>query len=457
MFGPVTLIWFACLASLGVWHISQAPLVLTCVLPTHAIGFFLQHGWSAFLVLGSVFLVVTGGEALYADMGHFGKRPIRLTWFALVLPALLLNYLGQGALVLRRPEAISNPFFMMLPQWGYYPMVVLATAATVIASQALISGAFSLTMQAVQLGFLPRMKVEHTSSDEKGQVYVGVVNWILMTACIGLVLAFRSSSNLAAAYGVAVTCSMGITTTLFFYLSRHAWGWSLPKAGALCAVFWTVDLAFFGANLTKVPTGGWFPLVIGGSLFMLMKTWKQGRKQLSREIAAHSVGLDRLIDERLKEASQRVPGTAVFMSGQTSIAPPALLANLHFNHTLHERVLIVTVIVSERSRVAIDERAEIEQIDDEIYTVKLKFGYMTEPDVPRILKMLSYQDQPLLGDEVTYFLGRETIVPTRDPEDKMALWRERLFAAMARNSLNATAFFNIPTDRVVELGTRFEL
>ncbi|MGE0490750.1 MAG: potassium transporter Kup [Vulcanimicrobiota bacterium] len=457
MFGPVTLAWFGCLASLGLWHIAREPLVLSCILPTHAIGFFLNHGWSAFLVLGSVFLVVTGGEALYADMGHFGKRPIRLTWFVLVLPALLLNYLGQGALVLRQPEAIANPFFRMIPQWGYYPMVVLATAATVIASQALISGAFSITMQAVQLGFLPRMKVEHTSSDERGQVYVGVVNWILMVACITLVLAFRSSSNLAAAYGVAVTCSMGITTTLFFYLCRHAWGWSWPRALGLCSIFWTVDLAFFGANLTKVPTGGWFPLVVGSSLFLLMKTWKQGRRLLGQEIAAHSVSLEKLVDERLEQASQRVPGTAVFMSGQPRVAPPALLANLHFNHTLHERVLIVTVIVSERSRVPAEERAEIKKIDDEIYTVKLTFGYMTEPNVPSILKTLRVHGQPLLGDEVTYFLGRETIVPTRDPEDKMALWRERLFAAMARNSLNATAFFNIPTDRVVEVGTRFEL
>ncbi|MGE0489830.1 MAG: potassium transporter Kup [Vulcanimicrobiota bacterium] len=457
LFGPVTLVWFTALASLGLWHIAQQPAILASLWPGHALTFFLDNGWRGLLVLGSVFLVVTGGEALYADMGHFGRKPIRRAWFALVLPALLLNYLGQGALVLSRPETVANPFFRMLPRWGYYPMVLLAAAATVIASQALISGCYSLTMQAAQLGYLPRLRVDHTSSTEKGQVYVGLVNWVLMACCIGLVLAFRTSSNLAAAYGVAVTATMVITTLLFFYLSHYAWHWPLWKSVILCGIFLVIDLAFFGANLTKIAHGGWFPLLVGGLFFTLMQTWRSGRRMVGARLAARSMSLPQFVAELEGSPPRRVEGTAVFMSGQARVAPPALLANFRYNHVLHERVVLVTVVTSDRPWLQPGERAEIESVGPGIYRVTLNFGYMAKPDVPAALDGLMLDDRPLLGPELTYFLGRETVIAKKDLDSPMSLWRERLFALLSRNATDATAFFNIPPDQVVEMGTQIEL
>jgi KUP system potassium uptake protein len=458
LFGPVVGVWLLTLSGLGLSHIVRAPEVLVCANPYYALDFFLRNGWPAFLVLGSVFLVVTGGEALYADMGHFGRKAVRVSWFSLVFPALLINYLGQGALLLHHPEAVVNPFFLMAPKWALPLVVAITTAATVIASQALISGAFSLTMQAVQHGYLPRLKVEHTSELERGQIYVPAVNWMLLVSCCSLVLGFGSSSRIAAAYGVAVTLTMIITTLLFFYLVRYSWEWPLWKAALICGSFLSLEMVYFLANMTKLADGGWFPLVVGAIFFSVLSTWRKGRAVLGGIFLQRSVPLHDLIAQVGSGQVQRVPGVAVFMYGNPQGTPPALLSNLKHNHVLHEKVAIVAVKVLEQPFVPADRQlVEVTDRGHGFYRVQLQFGYMDEPKVPQALARVQVDGQPLMREqETSYFLGRETLLPRRWISSGMSFWREHLFAGMSRNAQDATAFFHIPTDRVVELGTQIE-
>ncbi|MBA3343868.1 MAG: potassium transporter Kup [Gemmatimonadales bacterium] len=455
VFGPVTLLWFLTLAALGVWRILQEPAVLAAAAPHHAVRFFLGNGWRAFVVLGSVFLVVTGGEALYADMGHFGRRPIRVAWFAVVLPALLLNYFGQGALLMQHPEAVENPFYRMAPAWALYPVVGIATAATVIASQALISGAYSLTMHAVQLGYLPRVRIEHTSARERGQIYIPGVNWLLMLACIGLVLGFGSSSNLAAAYGVAVTTTMVITTILFFVVARERWRWNPALVAAVSGFFLFIDLAFWGANLLKIPAGGWFPLLVGALIFGVMTTWRRGRQVLAERIGGGLLPIDLFLQEISPTDPRRVRGTAVFMYGNPDATPPALLHNLKHNQVLHERVVFLIVETAEVPQMAPEERASVEDLGRGFYRVYLRYGFMEEPNVPEGLMSLQPLGLEFKHLETTYFLGRETLIPSRKPG--MSSWRGTTFAIMARNARTASSFFRLPPNRVVELGAQIEL
>ncbi|HEX5819062.1 MAG TPA: potassium transporter Kup [Gemmatimonadales bacterium] len=455
VFGPVTLLWFATLAVLGVAQIVQEPRVLAAVAPTHGLRFFVRNGWHGFVVLGSVFLVVTGGEALYADMGHFGRRPIRLAWFVVVLPALLLNYLGQGALLMRQPEAIAHPFYRMAPDWALYPVVVIATAATVIASQALISGAFSLTMHAVQLGYLPRVTIEHTSERERGQIYIPGVNWLLMLACIGLVVGFGSSSSLAAAYGVAVTTTMVITTLLFFVVARRRWHWGWPAAAGITAAFLVIDLAFWGANLIKIPHGGWFPLVVGALIYAVMATWRRGRHALAERVGGGLMPMDLFLESIARSAPHRVRGTSVFMYGNPAATPPALLHNLKHNQVLHERVVFLTVETAEVPHVLPDERASVVDLGSGFFRVVLRYGFRERPDVPEGLKALAPLGLTFKHLETTYFLGRETIVPSKTPA--MPKLGGHLFAVMSRNERTASSFFCLPPNRVVELGAQIEL
>ncbi|MEJ2667729.1 MAG: potassium transporter Kup [Deinococcales bacterium] len=455
VFGPVTLLWFCMLAVLGVSQIVRDPRVLWALDPLQGVAFFVRNGGQGFLVLGSVFLVVTGGEALYADMGHFGRRPIRLAWFAVVLPGLLLNYFGQGALVLRHPAAVSNPFYQMAPAWALYPVVFVATLATVIASQALISGAFSLAMQSVQLGYLPRLDIRHTSATEMGQVYVGSINWLLMVACVGLVLGFRTSSNLAAAYGVAVTMTMVITTVLLYVVATRLWGWPTWKATLLAGVLLIIDLSFFGANLFKVPDGGWFPLVMATGVFTLMTTWRRGREIVGERLRSAARPLERLLQELDTSSYARVGGTAVYMTGDPTTTPPAFAHNLRHNKVLHDRVLFVSVRTEDVPRVPSDERPTITDLGRGFYQIVLHYGFMQTARVPRDLAVLEVGGRGFDPEATSYFLGRETLLPTKLPG--MALWRERLFAVMSRNARSATAFFHIPPDRVVELGIQVEL
>ena len=455
VFGPVTFLWFVALAALGIVQIVRYPEVIAAVNPLHGVNFFLRNGWHGFLILGSVFLVVTGGEALYADMGHFGIRPIRLVWFAVVLPALLLNYFGQGALLLENPAAAENPFYRLAPSWALYPMIVLATAAAVIASQAVISGAYSLTMQAVQLGFSPRMKINHTSTTEYGQIYIPGVNWALMVGCIAIVIGFRTSSNLAAAYGVAVNSTMVITTVLFYVVARQLWGWGRLTAGSLAAFFLVIDLAFFGANIIKVADGGWFPLLLAAIVFTVMTTWKKGRRILNERIQSEARSLEEFLQEIERHPPTRVPGTAVFMNGNASRTPPALLHNLEHNKVLHERVLFLTVKTKQIPYVAPEERVEVERLGDGFYRMKVYYGFMEDPDIPKVLEGVQVPGLAFDPKETTYFLGRETIIASQRPG--MALWREKLFSIISHNATTATAYFCIPPDRVVEMGEQIEI
>ncbi|MGZ8470314.1 MAG: potassium transporter Kup [Gemmatirosa sp.] len=455
IFGPVMVLWFLTIAALGVPHIMEEPRVFGALVPSHAVRFFLDNGWHGFVVLGSVFLVVTGGEALYADMGHFGRRPIQLAWFGLVLPALLLNYFGQGALLIRNPAAVASPFYRMVPEWALLPVVVIATLATVIASQALISGAFSLTLQAVQLGYSPRVQIEHTSAREMGQIYIPSVNWALMVSCIALVLGFRTSTNLAAAYGVAVTTTMAITTLLFYFVARERWGWSAWKAGAIAGFFLVIDLAFWGANLLKIPHGGWVPLVIGAVVFTLLSTWKKGRLVLAARMAERTLPRESFLESLMQHPPHRVPGTAVFMYGSATGTPPALLHNLKHNRVLHERVVFLTIRTEEVPTVGDAERSSVASIGHGLWQVTLRYGFMEDADVPAALAALGHEELPFRPMETTYFLGRETLIATKRPG--MALWRERLFALMSRNARPATTFFRLPPNRVVELGAQVEL
>ncbi|MEO6589710.1 MAG: potassium transporter Kup [Pyrinomonadaceae bacterium] len=457
LFGPVTLVWFAVLAILGTAQIFHYPQVLQAINPLQAIQFFVRNGWHGFIILGSVFLVVTGGEALYADMGHFGRKPIRIAWFAVVLPALILNYFGQGALLLEKPEEAVNPFYHLAPDWALYPMIILSTMATVIASQAVISGAFSLTMQAIQLGFIPRLKIYHTSIKEYGQIYLPGINWALMVGCILVVLSFQTSSNLAAAYGIAVTSTMVITTVLFYVVAHERWNWGILPTAALCGFFIIIDIAFFGANIIKFFDGGWFPLMLAAVVFLLMVTWKKGRSILTTRIQNETELLeDFLIEVEKRKNLHRVPGLAVFMNGNATRTPPALIHNLEHNKILHERILFVTVKTRPIPHVDESERSLYQPLNNGFSRLKIYYGYMEEPDIPKILSELKARKFIFNPDETTYFLGRETIIASKKYSG-MARWREKLFALMSRNARSATSYFKIPPNRVVELGEQIEI
>jgi KUP system potassium uptake protein len=457
LFGPVTIAWFVAIAAAGIGGIAQAPHVLAAINPLHALGFLTSHVAESFVVLGSVVLVVTGAEALYADMGHFGRRAVRIGWFSLVAPALVLNYFGQGALLLSRPEAVQNPFYLLLPAWALYPMVALATAATVIASQAVISGAYSITRQAVQLGFLPRVNIVHTSAREFGQIYIPAVNWTLCAAVVAAVIGFGSSSSLAGAYGVAVTATMLVDTLLAFFVIRFLWRYPLWLCVAATGFFAVVDLAFFSSTLLKIADGGWFPLVIGAALFAVMTTWRRGREHLFSRLRSSSVPLDAFLDNLFTDPPQRVPGTAVFLTATPEATPHALLHNLNHNKVLHERVVFLTVQMHEEPWVPRKERVVCQKLDNGCWRVRVHFGFMDRPDVTAALALAAGAGLAFDMMETSFFLSRELIVPTERGVAGMALWRDRLFAALARNAGNITDYFNIPTNRVIELGTRVQI
>ncbi|HXE97267.1 MAG TPA: potassium transporter Kup [Dongiaceae bacterium] len=456
IFGPVMLVWFIVIALLGLRGILLYPHVLSAVYPQHAVNFFLANGWKGYLVLSAVFLAVTGSEALYADMGHFGRPPIRYAWFCLVFPALLLNYFGQGALLLTNPAEVTQPFFHLAPSWAIYPLVLLSTLATVIASQAVVSGAFSLTRQAVQLGLTPRMRIIQTSSEEIGQIYIPAVNWLLMIAVMALVLGFRESGNLAVAYGVAVTTTMVITTVLVFFVMRERWQWRPVTAWGLSSLFLLVDLAFFGSNMLKVEHGGWVPLTAGGAVFIVMSTWRRGREILAKHLQTSIESLDVFFDRIAANPPLRVAGTAVFMSGRRSGIPPMLHHHLIHNQVLHEQVVILTVVIEEVPRVPAAERLEVTQLSHGFARVVVHYGYLQSPHVPVALRECQPYGLTVDLEKTTYYLGRETLIPTPKILGMM-FWREKLFAFMSRNSLQATAFFNIPPERVVELGLQIEI
>lgn len=455
IFGPVMAVWFVVLAVLGVSNITQAPEIFNAFNPLYAVTFLTANGWIAFVVLGSVFLCVTGGEALYADMGHFGHKPIKLAWFSTVMPALMLNYLGQGALLLINPAAAENPFYLMAPRWSLYPLVGLATLATVIASQALISGAFSLTMQAIQMGYIPRLEIDHTSSHQRGQIYMPRINWILMFSCIGLVIGFRTSTNLAAAYGIAVTLTMVITTLLFYFAARRIWGWSSWKAGLLCGIFLIVEASFAAANFLKVFKGGWFPLLVGLILFTLMATWKRGRQLLGERLRASSLPFNLFLEDVLNNPPVRVAGTSIFLAGNSEGTPLALLHNLKHNKVLHQRVIILTVSTADVPQVPSTQRCKVETLAEGFYRVTGTYGFMEDPSVPEILEQCKLQGLNCDVDKSTFFLSRETIIPSS--KKGMWIWREKLFALISRNAQPATAFFRLPANRVVELGMQVEI
>ena len=453
VFGPIMLVWFTTLALLGLSKIIPEPGIINSVNPMHAIRYFTHESGKAFLSLGSIFLVVTGGEALYADMGHFGRRPITLGWYSIVLPALLLNYWGQGAFLLANPEAVESVFFRMAPEPLLIPIVLLATCATVIASQALISGVFSLTAQAVKLDYLPRIQIRHTSQSHSGQIYVPLVNWGLMIACIGLVLGFRSSSNLAAAYGIAVTMTMVITTLIFFKVLTDKWNWSQFRAFAVCIPLLIIEIGFLGANLIKIPHGGWFALAVGVILMVQMQTWRRGRILVADRIHRGERPIEEVLDET--EDVKRVSGTAVFLFKDLGKAPPALVNNLKHNKVLHKCTLIVAIETAEEPRVAPEDRAHITKVAPGVFQVQITFGFMDAPDVPAVLSTLSHFGLEYDAEDVTYFLGHESIVAGKAPG--MNPLQEHLFVWLNRGADSAGRFFNLPTDRVFEVGSRVEI
>ncbi len=457
VFGPVTLLWFLTMATLGAVHIFDQPHVLVAVNPLYAADFFSSNGLLGFLTLGAVFLVVTGGEALYADMGHFGPGPIRLNWFGLVLPSLLLNYYGQGAMLIAEPAALDNPFFRMAPEWGLLPLVILATMATVIASQAVISGAFSLTMQAVRMGFSPRLDIRHTSATERGQIYIPAVNWVLMVACIGLVLGFRSSTNLAAAYGISVSTTMVITTLLFYVVAVRRWHWARASAIILCLAFLSFDIAFFSSNLVKFADGGWFPMTIATLVLLLMTTWKRGRDILTKRLNERTRPMGSFLETVDAESPPRVPGTAVYLFSNPRGVPPALRRNLAFNHVLHTRNVVLIIETAEVPRVAPAKRLKVEELGRGFWRVIASYGFLEEPHVPTLLALLNEEEHGISVDPETanYFLGRETLVATRRPG--MLIWREQLFTFMSRNARDAGLYFGLPAEQVIEMGALIEL
>jgi KUP system potassium uptake protein len=453
-FGPIMALWFAVLAIAGVAQVLREPGILGALNPLHAIGFLAGHGWIGFIALGSVFLALTGAEALYADMGHFGRDPIRLDWFAFVLPALLLNYFGQGALVLSHPDALDSPFFRLFPDWALYPIVLLATAATVIASQAVISGAFSLSQQAMQLGLLPRLDVQQTSDEAIGQVYVPQINWLLMVCVIGLVMAFGSSDNLAAAYGIAVAGTMVITTGLLAIVARRLWRWGLPVTVAVIGFFLLVDLAFLAANAVKIPQGGWFPLLVGLVVFTLMSTWRRGRQIVLERTSEDNPPLKQFIAQLDPKKMPRVQGTAVYLAARRETVPYALSDNLRHNKVLHDRIVLLTVITERVPYVAETERMTLEPLEKGFTEMTLRFGFAEAPVVPAALEA-NRAKFPIDIAETSFFLGREMPVPTTRPD--LPVWREKLYAFMTRNAVSASDYFQIPPKRVIELGTQVEL
>jgi KUP system potassium uptake protein len=454
-FGPITLVWFVVLVLLGVPHIAAHPGVLVALNPGYAFGFIAAQPMIAFVALGAVVLVVTGGEALYADLGHFGKLPIRIAWYAFVMPALVINYFGQGALLLSQPEAISNPFYLMAPDWARLPLVFLATAATVIASQALISAAFSVTKQAIQLGLLPRMTIQHTSVRDTGQIYVPFVNWGLFVFIVLAVVMFKTSTNLASAYGIAVTLDMTITTVMTFFVIRYGWGYPLALCLAATGFFFVIDVMFFASNLLKLFGGGWFPIVIGIFMFTLMLTWTQGRKLLSHKLRTDAIPLKDFLEAVFVSPPARADGTAVFLTSEAGITPNALLHNLKHNKVLHEFNLFVTVRQHDVPWVGFDKRVEMDSLGHDCWAVNLHFGFKNEPDVPEALKLLEGRGVPLDDMQTSYFLSRDIVIPTLG--EGMAMWREKLFASMHRNAGAAADFLNLPTNRVVELGAKVEI
>jgi KUP system potassium uptake protein len=454
VFGPIMLVWFVTIAVLGGAEIVRTPEILVAVNPLHAVWFFTSHGMGAFIVLGAVVLAVTGVEALYADMGHFGRRPIRVVWFAVVLPALLLNYFGQGALILRVPEAVQNPFYLLAPRVFLYPLLAIATLAAVVASQALISGAFSLGQQAIQLGYSPRLTIVHTSRSEFGQIYIPEVNAGLALGCLLLVLSFRSSSALGAAYGIAVTGTMTMTTALFYVIARRRWGWPVLRAGLVAASFLTIELAFLAANLPKVAHGGWVPLLIASAIFLIMTTWRRGTRLLTRVLSGRSMPLEKFFAQVESQQPPRVPGTAVFLTAHTSGTPEILVHHLRHNKALHQHVLFVSVVAEDIPQVAEAERLTVEPLPLGFYRVIARYGFMETPNVATVVERCCRETLASSVDDVTYYLGRPTLIPTA--RTRMMKWRKMLFVFLARNSRPATQFFGIPPDRVVELGMQIE-
>jgi KUP system potassium uptake protein len=453
LFGPVCVLWFASLAAVGAWNIARHPAILEAVHPAHALGFVGGHGFASFVVLGSVLLAITGAEALYADMGHFGARAVRLAWFALVAPALVLNYFGQGALLIADARALDNPFYLSYPSWALYPMVALATAATVIASQATISGAYSMTQQAIQLGYLPRMDIQHTSAKTMGQIYIPAVNWTLLAVIAAAVVGFGSSGRLANAYGVAVMGTMLVTTFLTYFVLRYGWRYPLWLCLGATGFFLAIDLTLFGAALLKIHEGGWFPLALGAAVFAVMITWRRGRQILAERLRADSVPLGALVDSLLADPPQRVPGAAVYLTATPGMTPHALLHALKHFQALHERVVFLTVEFRDVPWVSPEERVSCERLAASCWLVRARYGFMDRPDVQDALGRCAAQGLEAEPMQTSFFLSRQNIVPVAR-DGGMAMWRERLFAAMARNAGNASAFFNIPDNRVIELGTR---
>lgn len=455
IFGPVMIVWFIVLGAMGLHEIAAAPGILAALNPVHAVEFFAANGFHGILALGSVVLCITGGEALYADMGHFGRMPIRLSWYTIVLPGLILNYFGQGALLLTHPEMASNPFYGMVPQALLYPMVALSTVATIIASQAMISGVYSLTQQAIQLGFTPRMHIVHTSERAVGQIYLPSVNWMLMIACIGLVLVFKESSRLAAAYGIAVTATMAITSVLYFEVTRLNWNWPLWKGLPLLVLFLAFDGTFLGANLLKIVDGGWFTLSLAALIFASMTTWRDGRRLLARHYGDMRVPVEVFLKDLEMYQPMRTPGTAVFMSISPEGVPHTLLHHFKHNETLHERVVLLSILPAPTPQVDPAARVEIADLGQGFHRIVAHYGFMESPSVPDILDLATQMGLPLDIYSTSFFLGRETLLTTGNAP--MALWRKKLFAFMSRNSWNATSFFGIPPGRVVELGNQVEL
>ena len=458
-FGPITLVWFITIGTLGAVEIAQQPSILAAVNPMYAVRFVQANGSLSFFVLGSVVLVITGGEALYADMGHFGRKPIRYAWVLLVFPALLLNYFGQGALLLERPEAAENPFFLLAPDWFLIPLLIIATLAAIVASQAMISGAFSTTRQGIALGFIPRLEIRHTSKVEEGQIYIPEVNWFIAVGCLIVVLAFRNTSNLGAAYGIAVTGTMLITSVLFYMVARLRFRWEPWKAGLLAGMFFTVDIFFFSANVVKLMNGGWVPMALGVCLFLLMLTWKRGRALLMQRLTEGTMPITLFLDGVEKSKVHRVPGTAVFMTGSDDGVPPVLLHHLKHNKVLHERVLLVSVKTADVPETSASERVRVMSLGHGFWRVVASYGFMQTPNVPSVLEVVDQMGIRCKPMETSYFLGRERLIPVAAKAgDRIVLsrWRKIVFAIMARNARSATEFFCIPPNRVVELGTQIE-
>jgi len=457
LFGPVTMLWFLAIGAAGLYGIVQRPEILEALHPLHAVSFITGHGVASFIVLSSVVLAVTGAEALYADMGHFGKGPVRIAWFGLVAPALVLNYFGQGAILIVNPALVQNPFYLLLPGWALYPMVALATAATVIVSQAVISGAYSLTKQAVQLGFLPRMSIVQTSAQVIGQIYLPAINWLLCAAVVASVIGFGSSSRLAGAYGVAVTGTMMVDTLLTFFVIRFSWRYPLWLCVSATGFFLLADVAFFASTLTKVDDGGWFPLVIGACVFVVMTTWRRGREVMFERLNESSVPLEPFLKSLFAEPPPRVPGTAIFLTATPEATPHALLHNLNHNKVLHERVVFLTVETHDVPWVPFEDRVECHRLGNGCWRVHVRYGFMNRTDVVRALELCGALGLEFDMMQTSFFLSRQQVIPSSGGPSSMAHWRERMFAAMARNATNVTDYFNIPANRVIELGTRVQI